>query len=89
MGAIAFVGSYAIGESNFWVGFILLAIAGGAMYAPLWAVLRLVPGNPAAQRRRRGIALINSCGAGGEFVGAYVVGWLNAATGSLPCCRIC
>jgi hypothetical protein len=25
--------------------------------------------------------LINSCGALGGFVGSYVVGWLNAATG--------
>ena len=27
------------------------------------------------------IALINSCGALGAFVGSYLVGWLNAATG--------
>ena len=27
------------------------------------------------------MALINSCGALGSFVGSYVVGWLNGATG--------
>ena len=27
------------------------------------------------------IALINSCGALGSFVGSYAIGWLNAATG--------
>ncbi len=27
------------------------------------------------------IALVNSCGAPGSFVGSYAVGWLNAATG--------
>jgi nitrate/nitrite transporter NarK len=28
------------------------------------------------------LALINSCGAFGGFLGAYAVGWLQAATGS-------
>ncbi len=54
VGGIAFAGSYAIGGSNFWLSFTLLVIAGGAMYAPVRALLRLVPRDPAAQCRWRG-----------------------------------
>ena len=34
VGAIAFAGSWALGRSSFWPGFMLLVIAGGAMYTP-------------------------------------------------------
>jgi sugar phosphate permease len=82
IGALAFAGSFLIGQSNFWLGFILLAIAGGAMYAPYgpyfaWIAERL-PRNVAGGA----IALINSFGALGSFVGSYAVGWLDAATGT-------
>jgi nitrate/nitrite transporter NarK len=82
IGAVAFLGSYFLGKSAFWPGFILLVIAGGAMYAPYgpffaWIAERL-PRNVAGGA----IALINSFGALGSFVGSYAVGWLNAATGS-------
>ena len=82
VGAIAFVGSYAIGKSNFWVGFILLTIAGGAMYAPYGPFFAWFPETLPRNVAGGAIALINSCGALGGFVGAYVIGWLNAATGS-------
>jgi sugar phosphate permease len=82
IGALAFAGSFLFGPSNFWLGFVLLAIAGGAMYAPYgpffaWIAERL-PRNVAGGA----IALINSCGALGSFVGSYAVGWLDAATGT-------
>jgi sugar phosphate permease len=82
IGAAAFAGSYLFGRSNFWVGFTLLAIAGGAMYAPYgpffaWIAERL-PRNVAGGA----IALINSFGALGSFVGSYAIGWLNATTGT-------
>jgi sugar phosphate permease len=81
VGAVAFLGSYWLGTSNFWWSFALLVIAGGTMYAPYgpffaWITERL-PRNVAGGA----IALINSCGALGSFVGSYVVGWLDAATG--------
>jgi sugar phosphate permease len=82
IGALAFAGSFLVGASNFWLSFILLAIAGGAMYAPYgpffaWISERL-PRNVAGGA----IALINSFGALGSFVGSYAVGWLDAATGT-------
>jgi sugar phosphate permease len=82
IGAVAFLGSYFLGKSDFWSGFVLLVIAGGAMYAPYgpffaW-IAETLPRNVAGGA----IALINSFGALGSFVGSYAVGWLNAATGS-------
>jgi MFS family permease len=59
----------------------LLVIAGGAMYAPygpFFAVItEVLPRNVSAGA----IALINSLGALGSFVGAYIVGYLNGTTG--------
>ena len=81
IGSLAFYGSYLIGTSNFWISFVLLIIAGGAMYAPygpFFAVItEILPRNVSAGA----IALINSFGAFGSFVGAYIVGYLNGTTG--------
>src|SRR5215218_534315 len=79
--SLAFYGSYLIGNSNFWLSFVLLVIAGMAMYTPygpFFAILtEILPANVTAGA----IALINSLGALGSFVGAYIVGYLNASTG--------
>ncbi|MEI6049185.1 MAG: MFS transporter, partial [Bacteroidota bacterium] len=80
-GSLAFYGSYLTGTGDFWLSFILLVIAGGAMYAPygpFFAVItEVLPRNVSAGA----IALINSLGALGSFIGAYIVGYLNGATG--------
>lgn len=82
IGAIAFYGSYLVGPNHFWVSFVLLVIAGGAMYAPygpFFAVItEILPRNVSGGA----IALINSLGALGSFAGAYIVGYLNGTTGS-------
>jgi sugar phosphate permease len=81
IGAIAFYGSYLVGTNNFWLSFILLIIASGAMYAPygpFFAIItEILPRNVAGGA----IALINSFGALGSFAGAYVVGYLNGTSG--------
>ena len=81
VGAFAFYGSYLVGTSNFWLSFVLLVIAGGAMYAPygpFFAIItEILPKNVSGGA----IALINSFGALGSFAGAYLVGHLNATTG--------
>ena len=81
IGAVAFYGSYLVGTDNFWLSFVLLTIAGAAMYAPygpFFAIIpEILPGNVTAGA----MALINSLGALGSFVGAYLVGRLNGATG--------
>ena len=82
LGAVALYGSYAIGGRNYWLSYGLLVVAGGAMYAPYgpffaW-ITELLPRNVAGGA----IALINSFGALGSFIGTYVVGYLNGATGT-------
>jgi sugar phosphate permease len=81
IGAIAFYGSYLVGPDNFFLSFLLLVIAGAAMYAPygpFFAIItEILPQNVAGGA----IALINSFGALGSFAGAYLVGYLNGTTG--------
>jgi len=81
VGAVAFYSSYLLGSSNFWFSFVLLVIAGGAMYIPYGpffaAITEILPQNVAGGA----IALINSFGALGSFAGAYLVGYLNGITG--------
>ena len=81
IGAIAFYSSYLIGTQNFWLSYVLLIIAGGAMYAPygpFFAILtEILPRNVVGGA----IALINSFGALGSFAGSYLVGYLNGSTG--------
>jgi len=81
LGAMAFLGSYLLGRSSFWPAFELLVIAGGAMYAPYGPYFAWIPETLPRHVAGVSIALINSCGALGSFVGSYAVGWLNAATG--------
>ncbi|HSU80681.1 MAG TPA: MFS transporter [Candidatus Angelobacter sp.] len=81
LGAVAFYISYALGTSHFWVSFILLVIAGGAMYAPYGPFFAIIPEVLPRNVAGGAMALINSFGALGSFVGSYVVGYLNGATG--------
>ncbi|WP_090990298.1 MFS transporter [Bacillus sp. OV322] len=81
IGAIAFYGSYLIGTSNFWLSFILLIIAGGAMYAPYGPFFAIIPEILPRNVAGGAMALINSMGALGSFLGSYIVGFLNGRTG--------
>lgn len=81
IGAVAFYISYAIGTNHFWISFILLVIAGGAMYAPYGPFFAIIPEILPRNVAGGAMALINSMGALGSFVGSYVVGYLNGTTG--------
>ena len=82
LAAVAFYGSYLLGSTNFWASFALLTLAGAMMYGPYGpffaSLAEMLPSNVAGGA----IALINSMGALGSFVGAYGVGRLNDITGS-------
>ncbi|WP_211441497.1 MFS transporter [Collimonas humicola] len=80
--ALAFLGSYLLGSSNFWLSYSLLVIAGAAMYAPYGPFFAIVPELLPKNVAGGAMALINSMGALGSFLGSYVVGYLNGATGS-------
>jgi sugar phosphate permease len=81
IGAVAFYASYAIGTNHFWISFFLLVIAGGAMYAPYGPFFAIIPEILPRNVAGGAMALINSMGALGSFVGSYIVGYLNGATG--------
>ncbi|HEV3105643.1 MAG TPA: MFS transporter, partial [Trinickia sp.] len=82
VGAFAFAGSYALGATHFWLSYALLVVAGAAMYAPYGPFFAIVPDLLPKNVAGGAMALINSMGALGSFVGSYVVGYLNGATGS-------
>lgn len=82
VGAIAFFVSYIVGASNFWLSFLFLIIAGGCMYAPYGPFFAIIPEILPRNASGEAMALINSMGALGSFVGVYIVGLLNGATGS-------
>ena len=79
--ALSFYCSYLVGTSNFWLSFVLLIIAGAAMYAPYGPFFAIITEMLPANVTAGAIALINSFGALGSFLGAYMVGFLNGSTG--------
>ena len=81
IGAVAFYGSYLIGVNHFWISFALLILAGGAMYAPYGPFFAIIPDLLPKNVAGGAMALINSFGALGSFIGAYIVGYLNGTTG--------
>jgi sugar phosphate permease len=82
LGALTLYASYALGSAHYWVSYALLVVAGAAMYAPYGPffamIAELLPRNVAGGA----MALINSFGALGSFLGTYLVGFLNGATGN-------
>lgn len=82
LAAAAFYGSYLLGGTNFWASFVLLIIAGAMMYAPYGPFFAYLAETLPANVAGGAIALINSMGALGSFVGSYGVGRLNDVTGS-------
>jgi len=82
LAAAAFYGSYLLGSTNFWASFVLLVIAGAMMYAPYGPYFAYLAETLPANVAGGAIALINSMGALGSFVGSYGVGRLNSITGS-------
>jgi sugar phosphate permease len=78
----ALMGSFLLAEKSFLMGFICLVIAGACMYAPYGPFFAIVPERVPHNVTAEVLALINSCGALGGFVGSYVVGLLHAVTGN-------
>lgn len=73
---------WAVGANNFWASYILLVIAGAAMYAPYGPFFAIIPEMLPRNVAGGAMALINSMGALGSFLGSWFVGYLNGATGS-------
>lgn len=82
VGMISLLGSYFLGAGNFWLSYGLLVLAGAAMYAPYGPFFSIIPEVLPRNVAGGAMAFINSFGALGSFVGAYIVGYLNGVTGS-------
>ena len=82
LAAFAFYGSYLLGNTNFWASFALLVFAGAMMYGPYGPFFASLAETLPTNVVGGAIALINSMGALGSFVGTFGVGRLNDITGS-------
>ncbi|MBA1249476.1 MULTISPECIES: MFS transporter [Pseudomonas] len=80
--SLAFAGSFMLGTQHFWWSYTLLVIAGACMYAPYGPFFAIVPEILPSNVAGGAMALINSMGALGSFVGSYIVGYLNGVTGT-------
>ncbi len=82
VGALAFYASFALGANHFALSFAALIVAGAAMYAPYGPFFAIIPELLPRNVAGSATAFINSAGALGGFVGAYLVGYLNGRTGN-------
>ena len=82
LSGIALFSSYTFSGSNFWFSYISLIVAGGCMYAPYGPFFAIVPEMLPKSVAGEVMALINTFGALGGFVGTWLVGWLQALTGN-------
>jgi sugar phosphate permease len=79
---LAMLGSSLVERRSFVAAFVCLIVAGACMYAPYGPFFSIFPERIPQRRVGEVMALVNSAGALGAFVGVYVVGWLRTVTGS-------
>jgi len=82
LSGLALFCSFATAEHHFWMAYFWLVIAGGCMYAPYGPYFAIMPEMLPKNVAGEVIALVNSFGALGGFSGSWLVGWLQAVTGS-------
>lgn len=82
LSGVALFCSYMTAGSNFWLAYVSLIVAGGAMYAPYGPFFAIVPEILPKTVAGEVMALINTCGAFGGFIGTWLIGWLQAITGN-------
>jgi sugar phosphate permease len=74
--------SFLLARHSFWAAYLSLILAGGAMYAPYGSFFALISEIIPKTVLDQVLALVNSSGALGGFVGAWLVGLLQARTGN-------
>ena len=82
LSGVALFCSYITAGNHFWLSYVSLIVAGGAMYAPYGPFWSIVPEMLPKTVAGEVFALINSCGALGGFAGTWLVGLLQAITGN-------
>jgi len=78
----AMLGSFFTASLSFWLEYAFLIISCAGMYAPYGPFFAIVPEMLPKNVAGEVMALVNSCGALGGFVGTWFVGLLEARTGS-------
>jgi sugar phosphate permease len=81
LAAVAFLLLYLVGASNFYLSFGLLTFAGILMYVVFPPFFSIAPEVLPRTVAGGALALINSVGALGSFLGSYAVGYLTGLTG--------
>jgi sugar phosphate permease len=81
LAAVAFYLSAILGTQHFLAAYMMLIVAGGCIYAPYGPYFAAIPEFLPQSVAGIAVALVNSAGAVGGFVGTYLVGWLDGATG--------
>ena len=79
---LCLLASFLLANRIFVFSFIGLVLGGACMYAPYGAFFAIVPDRLPASVTAEVMALINSCGALGAFVGSTFVGLLQTITGN-------
>jgi len=82
LSGICMMGSFLLAEKSFAAAFVCLVVAGGCMYAPYGPFFAIIPERLPKNVTAEILGLINGCGALGGFAGSYLVGLLQALTGS-------
>ena len=77
-----FVASTLLGTGSYWISYAVLVLAAAGLYAPYGPYFALIPEFLPQKVAGAAMALVNSAGAVGGFVGAYVVGWLQGGLGN-------
>ncbi|MGH9588162.1 MAG: MFS transporter [Acidobacteriaceae bacterium] len=82
LAGFAMLGSFFSVGHSFALAFTFLVIAGGCMYAPYGPFFAIIPDRVPREVAGEVFAMVNSAGALGAFVGTYLVGLLQAITGT-------
>ncbi len=82
LSGVALLGSFPFAAHSFWLAYGCLILAGGAMYAPYGPFFAIIPERVPSNVAAEVMAMVNSCGALGAFLGAWFVGLLQARTGN-------
>jgi len=82
LAGLALFGSFVFSQRSFTAAFASLVLGGACMYAPYGAYFAMIPERVPKQVTGEVMAMINSAGALGGFVGSYSVGLLQAMTGN-------
>ena len=82
MGGVGLMGSFVLAQWSFAAAFVCLVIGAAGIYAPYGPFFAIIPERLPRSVAGEVMAMINSFGALGGFVGTYFVGFLRAATGN-------